>query len=368
MRTTATVISLASATLLAACASTPPAPPPDYNPGLGPAAQVDEFVQATNAKKRSKYQRVALTSCVVAFGTKTSGFAQTKEGTFAYQDPDKVRIEAKVSTLYELQGVSNERLQAITDQVCGRAENQLAASGLDVMPHAELARTPQYQALAAKGRATPVKWSLGKSDYTVYTPTGWTLFDQRFDGTGRTLKNIFGAATRNSPESLEARMVNELGVSGVHLDIMIDFASVSSSDANYTGFVGRNVGRDEAQLSTAIKLASTGMLKIITPESVSCHKLGCDTTMQSWATYQSKRPLVSSQPFYTGMVDIQSTGSKAAEGFASLVGIATALMGGSGGSYDHTEWDVQADPNAYTDIATRYAAHFVELAAISQRP
>ncbi len=368
MRTSTAAISFASAILVAACASTPPPPPPEFNPGLGANAQVKEFVQAANAKKRGKSERVALTSCVVAFGTKTSGFAQTKEGTFAYQDPDKVRVEAKVSTLYELQGMTTERLQAITDTVCSRAEQQLAASGLNVMSHAELARTTQYQALAAKGRATPVAWSLGKSDYTVYTPTGWTLFDQRFDGTGRTLKNIFGSASRSSPESLEAKMVNELGVSGVHLDIMIDFANVSSSDANYTGFVGRNVGRDEAKVTTSVKLASTGMLKIITPESINCHKLGCDTMMNGWATYASKRPLVSSEPFYTGMVDIQSTGSKVAEGFASVLGVATALFGGSGGSYDHTEWGVQADPNAYTDIATRYAAHFVELAAISQRP
>lgn len=368
MRIPAAAISLAGASLLAACASTPPAPPPEYNPGLGANAQVDEFVQAANEKKRGRSDRVALTSCVVAFGTRTSGYASTKEGTFAYQDPDKLRVEAKVSTLYQLQGIDPGRLQQITDRVCAQAEQQLAASGLRVMPHAELARTRQYQDLAAKGRAAPVNWSLGKSDYSVYTPTGWTLFDQRFDGAAGTLKNIFGAATRKSPESLEAKMVNELGVSGVHLDIMIDFASVSSSDANYTGFIGRNVGRDEASVTTAVKLAATGMLKIVTPESINCHKLGCDTIMNSWATYKSRRPLVSSEPFYTGLQDIQSTGSKVAEGFASVLGVATALLGGSGGSYDHTEWGVQADPDAYTDIATRYAAHFVELAAISQRP
>ncbi|WP_348676003.1 hypothetical protein [uncultured Abyssibacter sp.] len=361
------VVTLASVALLSACASTPSAPPPAYNPAMGAEAQAAEFIKAGNTKTRGGSQRVALTSCVVAFGTKTSGYATTKEGTFAYDDPDKVRVEAKVSTLYKLEGIDEARLQSITDTVCARAEQQLVAAGMDVMPHAELARTAQYQALAAKGRSTPVDWSLGKSDYQVYVPTGWTLFDQRFDGTGRTLKNIFGQASRSNPQALEAKLVNELGVTGVHLDIMIDFADVASSDENYTGFVGRNVGRDSASVDATVKLASTGMLKMITPEAINCHKLGCDTIMTSWPTYQSTRPLVSSEPFYTDMYDAQSTGSKVAEGLASAIGVLTAFTGGKGGSYDHSEWGVVADADAYTDISTRYAAHFVDLATIAQR-
>ncbi|MBB87174.1 hypothetical protein [Abyssibacter sp.] len=362
------VAPVAAVALLSACASTPPAPPPAYNPALAAEAQAAEFIKGGNTKARGTTQRVALTSCVVAFGTKTSGFAQTKEGTFAYDDPDKTRIEAKVSTMYRLEGVDEARLQTITNQVCARAEQQLAAAGLDVMPHAALASTPQYQALAEKGRAAPVDWSLGKSDYRLFVPTGWTLFDQRFDGTGRTFKNIFGQASRSNPQALEAKLVNELGVAGVHLDIMIDFANVTSSDDNYTGFVGRNVGRDEASVQTTVKLASSGMLKMITPEAVNCHKLGCDTIMTAWPTYQSKRPLVSSEPFYTDMRDAQSAGSKVGEGIANAIGFLTAISGGSGSSYDRTEWGVVADESAYADIATRYAEHFVDLAAISQRP
>ncbi len=354
--------------LLSGCASTPSAPPPAFNPALDAASQVPSFIQSANTKTRGDSTRVALTSCVVAFGTKTSGFAQTKAGTFAYQDPDKARVEAKVSTLYQLEGLSDAQLQSITDAICARAEQQLVAAGMDVMPHAALAATPEYQALAAKGRQAPVEWSLGKSDYRVFVPTGWTLFDQRFDGTARGIRNIFAQASRSNPQAMEAKLVNQLGVTGVHLDLMVDFANVSSSDEQYTGFVGRNVGRDEASLSTAVKLASTGMLKLVTPESINCHKLGCDTIATAWPVYQSSRPLVSSDPFYTAMTDAQSAGSKVAEGLASAIGVLTALTGGTGGTYDRTEWAVQADPAAYQDIATRYAGHFVDMAVLAQKP
>lgn len=354
--------------LLSGCASTPSAPPPAFNPEVDAASQAPTFIRSENTKTRGQSKRVALTSCVVAFGTKTSGFAQTKAGTFEFSDPDKARVEAKVSTMYRLEGIDEASMQAITDAVCARAEQRLVAAGMDVMPHAELALTPEYKALAAKGRSAPVEWSLGKSDYKVFVPSGWTLFDQRFDGAARGFKNIFAQATRSNPQALEAKLVDSLGVTGVHLDLMIDFANVSSSDEQYTGFVGRNVGRDEAELSTSVKLASTGMLKLVTPESINCHKLGCDTMWTAWPVYQSTRPLVSSEPFYTDMRDAQSAGSKVAEGLASAIGVLTALTGGSGGSYDYTEWGVVAEPAAYGDIATRYAGHFVDMAVLAQRP
>jgi len=116
--------------LLSGCASTPSAPPPAFNPALDAASQVPSFIQSANTKTRGDSTRVALTSCVVAFGTKTSGFAQTKAGTFAYQDPDKARVEAKVSTLYQLEGLSDAQLQSITDAICARAEQQLVAHRL----------------------------------------------------------------------------------------------------------------------------------------------------------------------------------------------------------------------------------------------
>ena len=355
--------------LLAGCASTQTAaPPPEFNPALDAASQVSSFIRPANTKTRGESRRVALTSCVVAFGTKTSGFAQTQAGTFAYQDPDKARVEAKVSTLYQLEGSGDAQMQSMTDAICARAERQLADAGLDVMPHAELAATSAYQAVAAKGRQAPVDWSLGKSDYRVFVPTGWTLVDQRFDGKARGIKNIFAQASRSNPQALEAKLVDELGVTGVHLDLMVDFANVSSSDEQYTGFIGRNVGRDEASLSTSVKLATSGVLKLVTPDVIHCHKLGCDTMWTAWPAYQSSRPLVSSDPFYTGMSDAQSAGSKVAEGLASAIGVLTALAGGTGGSYDRTEWAVEADPTAYEDIATRYAGYFVDMAVLAQQP
>ena len=105
------VAPVAAVALLSACASTPPAPPPAYNPALAAEAQAAEFIKGGNTKARGTTQRVALTSCVVAFGTKTSGFAQTKEGTFAYDDPDKTRIISRTCIVSRSRILSRTRLQ-----------------------------------------------------------------------------------------------------------------------------------------------------------------------------------------------------------------------------------------------------------------
>ena len=174
------------ASLLGACASTPP-PPPAFDPSADVAGQAASFIQPVNADKRGNSRRVALTACNVVFGIKTSASASTQAGMF---ESNQGRVDAKISEVYLLQGVSDAQLQGITDRVCAQAEQQLARSGLDVMSHRELAATAEYQALTAKGRPGPVEWSVNKSDYKVFAPSGWTVFDQRFDGTGRGIANI----------------------------------------------------------------------------------------------------------------------------------------------------------------------------------
>ena len=352
------------ASLLGACASTPP-PPPAFDPSADVAGQAASFIQPVNADKRGNSRRAALTACNVVFGIKTSASASTQAGMF---ESNQGRVDAKISEVYLLQGVSDAQLQGITDRVCAQAEQQLARSGLDVMSHRELAATAEYQALTAKGRPGPVEWSVNKSDYKVFAPSGWTVFDQRFDGTGRGIANIFKQATRNNPDALEGKLVNALGVTGVHVDILIDFASLKSGDEDNKGFLARMAGNDEAKLESSVELSVTGMLKLVTPETVNCHKLGCDTYHTMWPAYKSSRPLLAGSNFYTDVVDAESTAGKVAEGFATALGWLTAMAGGSGSKYNLSKWAVQADPARYASLAEQYSQHFVTMAAKSATP
>lgn len=355
-----------SALLLGACASAPVAPPPPaFDVRADPVAQSAQFITPVNAGDRGAGQQVALTACNVVFGIKTGANAQTQAGMF---ESTSGRVDAKVSQVYLLEGVSDARMQAITDRICARAGEQLAAAGMQVMPHAKLAATPQYQALTEKGRAAPVEWSVGKADYKVFAPSGWTVFDQRFDGTARGIANIFGAATRSNPASLESRLVHELGVNGVHLDILVDFASLSSSDQQNKGMLSRLAGADEASVETTLALSVTGMLKLVTPEVINCHKLGCDTLEQRWPMYKSARPLVATETFYSELRDAESTAGKVAEGVANVLGFLAAAAGGSGSSVSMSKWAVAADADAYAAIAEQYASGFVAMAAVAAQP
>lgn len=351
--------------LLAACASTPPPPPPAFDPTADVAGQAASFIEPVNTERRGNSRRVALTACNVVFGVKTSGSAKTQAGMF---ESTEGRVDAKVSEVFLLQGVSDQQLQAITDRVCAGAERQLARSGLDLMSHRELAATAEYQALSAKGRPGPVEWSVNKADYKVFAPSGWTVFDQRFDGAGRGIANIFKQATRNNPDALEGKLVNALGVTGVHVDILVDFASLKSGDEDNKGFLARMAGNDEAKLESQVELSISGMMKLVTPESVNCHKLGCDTINTFWPAYKSSRPLLAGSNFYTEIVDAETTAGKVAEGLATAVGWITALAGGSGSKYNLSKWAVQADPARYAALAEQYSQHFVTMAAKSATP
>ena len=179
---------------------------------------------------------------------------------------------------------------------------------------------------------------MAKSEYKVFAPTGRTVFDQRFDSGAKGIANIFKAATRSNPDALEGKLVNELGITGAHVDYIVDFASVAGRDDS-KGFLGRMAGQDQAEVTSTVELAISGSLKLVTPESINCHKLGCDTNNAIWPAYQSKRPLIAQGKFHNGLRDAQSTANKIGEGIANVVGFLAAMSGGSGSS-QRRQWEL----------------------------
>ena len=354
------------AALLVGCAagSADKPPPPPYNPTADSRSQSAEFIAANNEKKRGSSNKLALTSCNVVFGVRTGGNSSTHSGMF---EPTAGTLQAKIVQWYELEGVSDAQMQSITDRICADAEQQLQQAGFELMPQAQLMATSQYQELAAKGRPGPVEWEVAKSEYKVFAPTGRTVFDQRFDSGAKGIANIFKAATRSNPDALEGKLVNELGITGAHVDYIVDFASVAGRDDS-KGFLGRMAGQDQAEVTSTVELAISGSLKLVTPESINCHKLGCDTYHTMWPAYKSSRPLLAGSNFYTDVVDAESTAGKVAEGFATALGWLTAMAGGSGAKYNLSKWAVQADPARYASLAEQYSQHFVTMAAKSATP
>ena len=355
-----------SAALLVGCAagSTDKPPPPPYKPSADSRSQASEFIAANNQKKRGNSNKLALTSCNVVFGVRTGGNSSTHSGMF---EPTAGTLQAKIAQWYELEGVSDAQMQSITDRICADAEQQLQQAGFELMPQAQLLATSQYQELAAKGRPGPVAWEVAKSEYKVFAPTGRTVFDQRFDSGAKGIANIFKAATRSNPDALEGKLVNELGITGAHVDYIVDFASVAGRDDS-KGVLGRMAGQDQAEVTSTVELAISGSLKLVTPESIHCHKLGCDTNNAIWPAYQSKRPLIAQGKFHNGLRDAQSTANKIGEGIANVVGFLAAMSGGSGSSLSISEWAVDADPQAYGQLAEQYSNGFIKMAALSARP
>jgi len=359
------IAALSTAAFLAGCASTPP-PPPTFNPADSAATQAATFVGANKpAKNMQKVKKVALTACNVMFADKSSASASTGAGLFG--DPSSGstrRVDERVIVVYSMTGLDESVMQKMTDDICNDAEKRMASSGLEVVPRTELAKNENYQKMLEAGRKSPYEFKIGQNTYKVFSASGSSIFDERYIGTVSGLGQAFKSAGGGSGIQLETRMMNELGIDSVQMNMLVDFAQVQSD--GHAGLANKN----RAKVEGKVQLAVSGDIKVQPVSELKCWKaLGgrTDCMMKNNASpvFFTKTPVLAEEQFYKQVRDATTTGDKVASGVTKGLAMLSAMGGVSSSSTSVTRYEVDVEPTQFAKIGRKYMDGFMDMLFIS---
>lgn len=358
--------------LLGACASTPP-PPPVFDASASLDAQVDTFIETDRAtpKRMKSVNMLALTGCNVLFATRTSASASTGGGLFS-EVGNTVRSEVRISQIYTLEGVSDADLQAMADQICADAEARIAGAGFAIKPYTEFRTHPEQMALAASGRAAPFKHGIGsggtKQEYRVFTRSGETVHGAAYLGTAGGLAQAFKSAGGNSSWNHETRLMQDLNVDSVQVDVLVDFAAVESSGQAQAMQMSST---NRASVSGDARLSISGQMRVVPLADLKCWerfgKKECGP-MHDMAKISSRLGLSHDEPFYDSLVDSTTTGDKVAAGVTKVLSV-LALIGGVGGSSstEVTRYTVTVNPETYGRVTGAATGSFLDMASLAAK-
>lgn len=338
-------------------------PMPKFDPAQSAASQAATFVNVTNPKAKSQIGRVAITQCNVVVADMTGGVSSTDAGIFG---ETRGRQDKKVSVYYYLRGISDDQLQAMTEQACEGAAASLKAAGFDVVPAAEVAASEHYVKLHEGGKTPHPFDPPGGAKFKIFVPKGQKMVDLHYMTTGGGLKLAFAAAAGNTPMHHENRLMNELKADAVHVSMKIDFAQVQGDQK---GFLSTLARKDTASVSATTDLVVTGRVDAITHESLKCwERFGKQECASNGKTpvFTLKYPLVS-----TGAVievkDETTKGDKVGSAISGGLSMLAAMSGSRGTAMSVTRKGVVVDPAKYTQAAKQSMSQFIEMVSATAK-
>lgn len=326
--------SLAAAACVLACSLVPAmlhakdAPEPvSVDAGFSPAEMAGKLVKVTEAPSLKGVSRVAVPQFSVQFVTFDSATAETSGFAAAGR--------ARVSTSYRLSGVAEPEFQAMTEALYVEFLQALQASGLEVLPFAQVAAAPSYAKLLASGVTAPVR---ADSSVTV-APAGMGLYGSHRAVAATAPKNagVFGALSGfasvasaiGSIGDVQA-LSKELGDAALlEVHMVVNFVELTN---NNKGFFGR--------------LSSTASVSAKTSPSVGSATMGVQVGAYR-STLTLGNPLVlDGAAFKEVREQPKSTGDKV--GSVAVAVLAFAI--GSKDSSSSEAMEAVADPARYREV------------------
>lgn len=335
------------------------------------AADAKAVLKATNAGSAASIGKLAITSCNVLFGTETSANSETQAG---FGEPSQGRVDAFVSSTYELLGVDANAMQAMAEAICADAEAQLATR-YTVIPAAELAAHPAFQRLHAGGKPTPFALQRADAKYAVYAPAGQSIVDLMYQNSTDTAAGalaMFGSiaktiASGGGSEADEGVLLSELGASGARINVMVDFAKQKSNKVK--GFLGKIAGNDTAKVETQLQLSVSGFVRMTPNDKLKTYAGGkVLVDGDNFVRFTTVKPLLANSNAVLAVRDIQSRGSKAGEIGANVLAGAMALSGISTSTTSIERNGVDVDPAIYATEVRAQAQRLVAMAAALAKP
>ena len=347
--------------LFTACASAPPPKQEPLSLDTDPTSVATEYVVLQNGDKLPKSGNVVITSCNVAFGKKTRASASTQAGALnrGYTHDGKVRVDTKVTSELILEGIDDAQLNRISNSICSEAKTTLVQAGYNVI---DASKDPLFQQLQNSGKPSPYSWDFNKNDYAVFAPSGYQIWDERFLSVAGGLKSAFRAAKGTNSSQLLTGLINSQQATGVAMHFAVAFASAEGDKGRKSMFATD----DTAEITHDTRMMVTGDINFIPATQLKCwERFGKTECMADGATPRvvSVKPLIAEEQAYVAIRDVQSTGSKVAEGLANTLNMLSALAGSTGSStIDIQQQGVEVNPAIYERTAREYSRRFVQMA------
>ncbi|TMW10859.1 hypothetical protein FGS76_16240 [Alloalcanivorax gelatiniphagus] len=340
--------------LVSGCAVSGGTPAPTYNANGSAAGQANSFIDAANEKHMKGVNKVGVLSCNVMFGMTSAASASTSGGFRAGADRATgtiSRSDVKVTVTYTVDGVQESELQRIADQACADAEQQLADAGFQVVPLSTLKANGNYQAIQKGGRSSPFEYKEKRSGtrYLVLARSGDTVTDTRYTGAAQGFAQSFKAVTGDGTAQLESQLIKDLGMTGVNINLLVDFASLESDGhKTFAGLANKN----SAKVKADIQLAVSGDLRFQPIGEQKCWKEygkeKCMIKSNHQPVFATRQAVSSDKRFYRSIEDATTTGDKITSGLTKAVGMLSALSGTSSKvARDITRYQVNVIPEVY---------------------
>ncbi len=319
-----------------------------------------------------KTGKLAVTSCNVMFAQVSSASASTGAGLFggthSSRYDGKSRVDTKVTQLYTLTGLNQAQMQAMTDSICNGAEDRLRGAGFDVISRKELLANASYQGLGKAGKSSPYEYKMGQSRYMVFAPTGQSVFDPRYIGVASGLGQAFKQATGESAAFYETRVMDELGADSVNINVLVDFAQLTSS-GQARGFQLSNI--DSASVKGEVKLSISGDVSFKLKSEMDCWnrfgKRECMVKAGRSPIFGIKIPVTADEKFYKAVVNATTTGDKVASGVSKGLAMLSAMGGVDSRSFSTTRYNVEVDPAHFEKVSRKYVDGFLDMAFLSAK-
>lgn len=301
--------------------------PVSVEAGFNAAEMSGKLVKLTEAAALKGLSRVAVPQFSVQFVTFDSATAETSGFASAGR--------ARVSTSYKLVGVAEPEFQAMTEALYAEFLQALQASGLEVLPLAQVAAAPSYAKLLASGVMAPVR----EDNSVTVAPAGMGLYGTHRAVATAAPKNagVFGALSGianvasaiGSVGDVQA-LSKELGDAALlEVHMVVNFVELTNHNK---GFFGR--------------LSSTASLGVKTNPSVGSATMGVQVgASRSTATLNNPLAL-DAAAFKEVREQAKSTGDKA--GAVAVAVLAFAIGSKTNSSSDAME--AVADPARYREV------------------
>ena len=302
----------------------------DESPVPEKSVSVDSFNQLKDCKK------VVITAFNVQFITKKNASAHAGRETEG---------AAHVNSNIKLTGLDQSIFQTITDQAYTNFVKSLQTLGVEIMPYSEYTTRPEYADMKSYMKASPLEVSGGifsGQPSQIFAPQGMPIplyGDEVAVGSGSLMSAGMG---RSTPIGLEPQIAKTTGVAAVHVYLVVDFCQLDVSGGTFS--FSANV-KSKPQIS----LAKVSRLSFFFGNSMSGGR----------EYVKLKNDAFGTDNYVTELKDVTTTGQKAGDAAANVIGILGILgilggTGGTGGTYKTRSLEAVADPALYQATCVKY--------------
>jgi hypothetical protein len=239
---------------------------------------------------------------------------------------------ASASVSYQLLGPSPEDMQAITDAIYGQFLNDLAQTGVTVIPLEDAqARSPGMRRLM--NLAKPAPYERGTSNHSAfYSPPGMKFYFTPLDGRAA---GFSGTMVTNGSHVPEEMAMNELNAGVMGVRIVVDFAEIQ---ARGRGVLGMRPPTAKVKSKANVSISAVeSQLWVITPKAKSTYM-----DLGHRQRYALTSPILLPDSVISA-VDTTTTGSKVTDGVVGAIGI----LSGSGMGQKRRTYEVTVDPKVW---------------------